>query len=57
MVKTVCCGMMPFTSVYEVITQVMTMGLLRLAVVLYHEKWKKIIQACASERQSNKKSD
>lgn len=57
MVKTVCCGMMPATSVVESILQVITMGLFRAFGIIFLRQCDLKIKKCANERQMNKKSD
>lgn len=47
---------MPVTSITETVFQVFTMGIFRLAAVVFHYNCDKTIKKCALERQSNKKS-
>ncbi|XP_054159593.1 3-ketodihydrosphingosine reductase-like [Oppia nitens] len=57
MVRTLCCGMSPFTSTIEVILQVLTMGLFRIVGIIFLAKCDSIIKKCTQEKQINKKCD
>ncbi|XP_075233380.1 3-ketodihydrosphingosine reductase isoform X2 [Lycorma delicatula] len=54
--KILCCGMSPFTSVIELILQVTLMGILRLIGVGYLLSFETIIRKCMKSRNQAKKN-
>ncbi|KAK2583517.1 hypothetical protein KPH14_009473 [Odynerus spinipes] len=54
---TLCCGMSPFSSVWELLTQVSLMGFFRLISAFYLISFQRIILKCMKTRDRNKKSE
>lgn len=57
MIRTVCSGMSPITSYLDIISQVLTMGIFRIAAIIFLRKCDSKISECAKQRQSHKKSN
>jgi len=55
--STVCIGMAPFTSAFDLIIQVLTMGLFRLISVCYLYKFQRIVVKCMENRDQKKRSE
>jgi len=55
LVRTVCCGMTPYTSISEVLTQVLVLPLFRIIAAFTLFQWKRTVRACHREREAAKK--
>lgn len=57
MVKTVCSGMMPVTSLCELGWQILTMPIFRAVSAFFLNSCHKIVAKCALEKRQNKKEE
>lgn len=57
LLSNLCCGMSPFTSIFELITQISLMGFFRLLSSFYLISFQRIILKCMKTRDKNKKSE